>query len=167
MPEVALHRAFDYPPRCFRYRWLNARGETGKPVHSFEDSGAAPATVGETRNRSQPLCQQAWEGAVSGGCNASARKPGDRPVAFHGSAAGADRGAAACPCPPFAFSVCPYRLLSCGGHDGDLNLDWQASFQASNLCVAWQFSPVWRPVGCRTAGAPTANRYRDAYRADG
>src|SRR5690606_8858374 len=26
-------------------------GETGKPVHSHEDSGAAPATVGESRNR--------------------------------------------------------------------------------------------------------------------
>ncbi|GEM_PF-2887064 len=53
-----------------------------------------------------------------------------------------------------------------GGHDGDLNLDWQAPFQASGLCAARQFSLFHRPTGRSPAGPRTAGGDRHPYRAN-
>jgi len=61
-------------------RWL--KRESGAPLVLVTrgNSGAAPATVGETRFRTKPLCSRMGRrGSRSAGIPAFAREPGDRP----------------------------------------------------------------------------------------
>jgi vitamin B12 transporter len=72
------------------------------------------------------------------GIRSQARRPACR---IHGSAVGADRSASIRGRIPFAIPVCPFDCMSCGGHDGDLNLI-RKTLNASATCALLGLAPL-------------------------